>query len=143
MDNNINKNIEEKIRKISRYLNEFTKSHLKCYNLTIGRFHVLKVIMESQPVSMGTIHQELQMANSTVTVIVDYLNEDGLVKRKRDKEDRRVVLLEITKKGEEIMESLLAKRQEFMRKSLMDMEDSASELELLLDKLLKNVEKTY
>ena len=143
MGKKTNKKIEEKIRNIAKYLNEYTKDHLKCYNLTLGRFHVLRVIIESQPVSMGEIHEELHMANSTVTVIVDYLHEAGLVKRKRDTEDRRVVLLEITDEGREIMESLLKKRQDFMKKSLLDMQDSAEELAQLLEKLLNKVEEIY
>lgn len=143
MGKKTNKQIEEKIRNIAKYLNEYTKDHLKCYNLTLGRFHVLRVIIESQPVSMGEIHEELHMANSTVTVIVDYLHEADLVKRKRDTEDRRVVLLEITDKGRKIMESLLKKRQDFMKKALLDMEDSAEELAQLLGKLLNKIEEIY
>jgi DNA-binding MarR family transcriptional regulator len=143
MGKKTNKKIEEKIRNIAKYLNEYTKDHLKCYNLTLGRFHVLRVIIESQPVSMGEIHEELHMANSTVTVIVDYLHEAGLVKRKRDTEDRRVVLLEITDEGRKIMESLLKKRQDFMKKSLIDMQDSAEDLAQLLEKLLNKVEEIY
>ncbi|RAK04219.1 DNA-binding MarR family transcriptional regulator [Halanaerobium saccharolyticum] len=143
MVNKNNTKIEEKIRNISKYLNEYTKDHLKCYNLTLGRFHVLRVIIESQPVSMGEIHEELHMANSTVTVIVDYLHEAGLVKRKRDTEDRRVVLLEITEKGREIMVGLIKKRQEFMEEALVDMGDSAEELAQLLEKLLNKIEEIY
>jgi DNA-binding MarR family transcriptional regulator len=143
MGKKTNKKIEEKIRNIAKYLNEYTKDHLRCYNLTLGRFHVLRVIIESQPVSMGEIHEELHMANSTVTVIVDYLHEAGLVKRKRDTEDRRVVLLEMTDKGRDIMESLLEKRQDFMKKALLDMQDSAEELAQLLEKLLNKVEEIY
>lgn len=143
MSKKINKNIEEKIRKISRYLNEYTKDHLKSYNLTLGRFHVLKVIMELEPVSMGQIHEELQIANSTVTVIVDYLNEADLVKRRRDDNDRRVVLLEITETGKEIMLSLLEKRQAFMERALLDMEDSAETLGQFLNKLYQKIEKIY
>ena len=92
---------------------------------------------------MGEIHEELHMANSTVTVIVDYLHEAGLVKRKRDIEDRRVVLLEITEKGRKIMVSLIKKRQDFMEKALLDMEDSAEELSQLLEKLLDKIEEIY
>jgi DNA-binding MarR family transcriptional regulator len=143
MGKKTNNKIEEKIRNIAKYLNEYTKDHLKCYNLTLGRFHVLRVIIESQPVSMGDIHNELHMANSTVTVIVDYLHEAGLVKRKRDTEDRRVVLLEITEKGRKIMESLLEKKQVFMKKALLDMEDSAEELAQLLEELLNKIEEIY
>lgn len=143
MVNKTNKNIEEKIRKISRYLNEYTKDHLKCYNLTIGRFHVLRVIMEFQPVSMGKIHEELHMANSTVTVIVDYLHEAGLVKRRRDADDRRVVLLEITDDGNKIMKDLLKQRQDFMKQALTGMEDSAVELASLLENLLNKIEEIY
>ncbi len=35
MQANINNKIEEKIRNISKYLNEYTKDRLKCYNLTL------------------------------------------------------------------------------------------------------------
>jgi len=143
MNKKINSKIEAKIRNISKYLNEYTKDHLKCYNLTLGRFHVLRVIMESQPVSMGYIHEELHMANSTVTVIVDYLHEAGLVKRRRDTADRRVVLLEITEEGQQIMRSLLKKRQDFMKKALLDMQDSSEELADLLEKLLAKIEDIY
>ncbi|MGP3779877.1 transcriptional regulator, SarA/Rot family [Halanaerobium saccharolyticum] len=89
------------------------------------------------------MHEELHMANSTVTVIVDYLHEAGLVKRRRDDNDRRVVLLEITDQGREIMESLLKKRQDFMEKALVDMEDSAEELAQLLSELLDKIEEIY
>lgn len=143
MGNEINNKIEAKIRNIAKYLNEYTKDHLKCYNLTLGRFHVLRVILESEPVSMGHIHEELHMANSTVTVIVDYLHEAGLVERKRDEADRRVVLLEITDKGNKIMTELLKQRQEFMKKSLLDMNDSAADLAQLLEKLLNKIEEIY
>ena len=143
MGKKTNTKIEEKIRNIAKYLNEYTKDHLRCFNLTLGRFHVLRVIIESQPVSMGYIHEELHMANSTVTVIVDYLHEAGLVKRRRDSEDRRVVLLEITEEGREIMAGLLKKRQDFMEKALLDMEDSAEELADLLEKLLTKIEDIY
>ena len=143
MEKNINKNIEKNIRNIAKYLNEYTKDHLKCYNLTLGRFHVMRVIMESQPVSMGEIHEELHMANSTVTVIVNYLHDANLVERKRDSNDRRVVLLEITEEGKEIMDSLLEKRQNFMKKALVDMENSADELLELLDRLSTKVENLY
>ena len=92
---------------------------------------------------MGEIHEELHMANSTVTVIVDYLYEADLVKRRRDSNDRRVVLLELTEKGRKIMESLLKKRQDFMKKALTDMQDSSEELALLLEKLLDKIEEIY
>lgn len=143
MGNKINNKIEAKIRNIAKYLNEYTKDHLKCYNLTLGRFHVLRVILESEPVSMGDIHEELHMANSTVTVIVDYLHEAGLVKRRRDADDRRVVLLEITNDGNKIMRDLLKQRQDFMKQALTGMEDSAAELSSLLEKLLKKIEEIY
>jgi DNA-binding MarR family transcriptional regulator len=54
-----------------------------------------------------------------------------------------VVLLEITEKGRKIMESLLEKRQVFMKKALLDMEDSAEELAQLLEKLLNKIEEIY
>jgi len=92
---------------------------------------------------MGDIHEELHMANSTVTVIVDYLYEAGLVKRRRDANDRRVVLLEITDDGNKIMKDLLKQRQDFMKQALAGMEDSAVELASLLENLLNKIEEIY
>jgi DNA-binding MarR family transcriptional regulator len=92
---------------------------------------------------MGDIHEELHMANSTVTVIVDYLHEAGLVKRRRDADDRRVVLLEITDAGNKIMKDLLKQRQDFMKQALTGMEDSASDLAYHLEKLLQKIEEIY
>jgi prefoldin subunit 5 len=41
------------------------------------------------------------------------------------------------------MESLLKKRQDFMEKALVDMEDSAEELAQLLSELLDKIEEIY
>jgi DNA-binding MarR family transcriptional regulator len=143
LQENINSKIEAKLRNISKYLNQYTKEQLKCYNLTLGRFHVLRVIINCEPVSMGEIHRELQMANSTVTIIVDYLSEAGLVKRKRNPEDRRVVLLEMTVEGRKIIADLIEKRQQFLAKALLDLEGSTETLYHLLSQLLNKIKLIY
>ncbi|MFO7815554.1 MAG: MarR family transcriptional regulator [Halanaerobiales bacterium] len=62
---------------------------------------------------MSFLHNKMHMANSTLTVIVDKLVQDRLVKRYRNPEDRRIVLLELTKKGKKKLSKMLDIRQSF------------------------------
>ena len=98
------------------------------------RFLVLWHIAKWQPVNMSFLHEKMFMANSTLTVIVDKLVEAELVNRHRNPEDRRVVLIELTKKGDKKLIKMLNLRQSFLEKSMVDLteEDKKQFLDLLL-----------
>lgn len=134
------KKIEEHLREINKILNKHTKDNLREYDLTLPRFHLLLIVLKYQPVNMGTLHNKLYLAMSTLTVIVDHLVSDNLVKRYRDSEDRRVVLLEITEKGERKINDILEKRQQFFHETLSVLSICENDqLLILLDRILKKL----
>jgi DNA-binding MarR family transcriptional regulator len=67
----------------------------------------LKVI--DQPTPMGRIADTLCTDGSTVTWIVDRLEERGLVERQADPKDRRVRLVALTEEGRRVREEVSAK----------------------------------
>ncbi len=134
--------IDKTIRDIHKNLVKYTKGTLRENNLTMPRFLVLWYITKYQPVNMSFLHDKMHMANSTLTVIVDKLVDDELVKRYRNPKDRRIVLLELTEKGDKKLCKMLDIRQNFLEKALVNLNDNDKEkLIMLLGTVLGNLEE--
>jgi DNA-binding MarR family transcriptional regulator len=69
--------------------------------LSVPRGRVLGVMAHALPgcVRMGDLSTALGVTPRNVTTIVDGLEREGLLARHRDRDDRRVILLELTEKG--------------------------------------------
>ena len=79
---------------------------LSSYGLTPSQFEILTVLSEEGEIPLNRLSERLCCACSNVTGIVDRLERDGLVKRERSREDRRVILLALTDKGQEVWSSV-------------------------------------
>ena len=76
------------------------------YNITTERYEVLVSIKYlGNRVNISDIANWLRRSTNSVSMIVDRMVKAGLVKRLRDKKDRRVVYIVITSKGENILEA--------------------------------------
>jgi DNA-binding MarR family transcriptional regulator len=136
------KEIDKLFRDVHKHLVKYTKGKLKENGLTMPRFLVLWHITKYQPVNMSCLHDKMHMANSTLTVIVDKLVEADLVKRYRNPDDRRVVLLELTEDGDDLLCKMLNIRQGFLEKALSDLEiDEQQKLIELISPVISNLEE--
>ena len=79
---------------------------LAAYGLTPSQFEILTVLSEEGEIPLSRLSERLCCACSNVTGIVDRLERDGLVKRERSLEDRRVIQLALTEKGRKLWESI-------------------------------------
>jgi MarR family transcriptional regulator, organic hydroperoxide resistance regulator len=79
---------------------------LASYGLTSSQYEILRVLSEEGATPLNRLGERLCCACSNVTGIVDRLERDGVVKRERSREDRRVILLDLTDKGREIWKSV-------------------------------------
>lgn len=79
---------------------------LSGYGLTLSQFEMLTVLSEEGAVPLNRLSERLCCACSNVTGLVDRLERDGLVKRERSQEDRRVILLDLTEKGRGLWSSV-------------------------------------
>ena len=75
------------------------------YNISTEQYEVLVSIKYlSDRVNITDIASWLRRSTNSVSMIVDRMVKAGLVRRIRDKSDRRVVYVVITSKGENILE---------------------------------------
>lgn len=96
-------------------------------------------ISEDKGVKMSSLGDELEMARSGVTVLVDRMALAGLVKRRPDPEDRRIMKVIITEKGNEIMNEIF-KNNGIFKVSTLDFIQQ-EEKELLCSLITKIKEK--
>lgn len=106
------------------------------HTLTFGQFAVLRMLFQNGPMSMGSIATTLAMSLAGATGIVDRLFNQGLVKRTRLRDDRRVVWVNLSETGYEQMQRLQDERHQQMCNVLKPLE--ADELDLLL-RLLERI----
>lgn len=67
--------------------------------LTLSQMHAIEMIGHSGPVRMKDLAGEMGITTGTLTVMVDRLEKQGLVERRRHETDRRSYRIALTKEG--------------------------------------------
>ena len=76
-----------------------TKQLARQHGLTGPQVTALKILEGFGALSLSELSARMSAKNSTITGIVDRMERDGLVARKRSETDRRVVHIEPTERG--------------------------------------------
>ncbi|CAN5211262.1 hypothetical protein BH24ACT19_BH24ACT19_01990 [soil metagenome] len=76
-------------------------------DMSTPQFEALILIYEEEGVRMRELARRLGGSFSNATVLVDRLVDRGLVERMADSQDRRVVLVRVTKSGRHLVEQLV------------------------------------
>ncbi|MGE5675943.1 MAG: MarR family winged helix-turn-helix transcriptional regulator [Mycobacterium leprae] len=74
------------------------------YGLTMPQYLVLLAARNGRDVTLGGLSDELHCSRGNVTGIVDRLERDEWLKRERSKDDRRVIWVRLTEKGNRVTE---------------------------------------
>lgn len=85
---------------------------LKNLNLTYTQYIVMMVMWEHNSLKVGEISSCLYLDTGTLSPLLKSMEEKGLVKRVRDKNDERVVTITITPEGEALKEKALSVPEE-------------------------------
>jgi DNA-binding MarR family transcriptional regulator len=110
------------------------------FGLTGSQLVVLKMLEPKGRVSLSELSERIRAKNSTVTGIIDRMERDGLVLRKRSEEDRRVVYLELTPDGKKLASTATTDPMQLFRALLEDLPSrDAAELERIMTKMAKRV----
>ena len=88
------------------------------YGITNEQWRVHACIKSRGPLRPVDIASLLERAPNSVSMIVDRMVKAGLVRRTRDRKDRRTVLVSLTTKGDEAVRPAVAAAWEFINKLL-------------------------
>ncbi|RMG31708.1 MAG: MarR family transcriptional regulator [Bacteroidetes bacterium] len=76
----------------------------KKYKISANEMEIILFINEEGPQRMKSIGEKFKIKFSTLTSLVDKIERLNLVKRVNSKEDRRSILVTLTKKGKRMLE---------------------------------------
>ena len=80
--------------------------HLGDHGLTISQFGVLEALFHLGPLSQGQLAAKILKSSGNLTLVVDNLVKRGLVERRRDATDRRVVKVALERAGRRLISEL-------------------------------------
>ncbi len=75
-------------------------------DLTTSQFGVLEALLHLGPMCAGELSNKLLKSTGNMTLVLDNLEKRGLVRRVRDHEDRRMIMIELTPEGRELIETI-------------------------------------
>lgn len=115
------------------------------HGLSLSAFNILMILSRSDngKLNQREIGRLLLVSRADVTGLVAGLVKRGLVERTKDKNDRRVCMVRIAKKGQELVETLLPGHYDFIRELFSGL-DNRDKRDLcgLLGKLRKCLSET-
>lgn len=124
----------------SREIIKLYRPLLEKIDLTYTQYIVMMVFWQEKKINVKDLGKKLFLDSGTLTPVLKSLENKGYVLRSRLLEDERVVMVEITEKGESLKE-LAVKIPEFMVSCVPLSIDEAKQLHFLLNKVLISLEK--
>lgn len=80
--------------------------------LSLVHLQVLTVLETDGSVPMGALADSLDVSQASATGIVDRMEQRGLIERRRDDDDRRVIRVALTADGTRLLAGVAAERRE-------------------------------
>ncbi len=139
---NKNEQLLSSIFNLSRFIRKEVFMDQCLANISHSEAEVLLFLHEYKKTTMRAVADYLKIEPSSVTPVVDRLLKKGMLHRIADKKDRRVVYVEISKKGFKRLADEKKKIHQKMKKIFGALsEKNKSELIKILNTILKNHEQ--
>ena len=116
------------------------RPYLDALDITYTQYIAMMVFWEEKALSVKELGKKLFLDSGTLTPVLKSLESKGYVLRSRSKEDERVLIVEITPRGEELKERALSIPKKVAGCVKLDAEE-AMQLYRLLYKVLGALEK--
>ena len=95
--------IMDNIRRVFQVVNDKSKQVERETGITGPQLWAIKIIGDLSPVRVSDLAARMYLNPSTIVGILDRLESRGLVRRNRSDEDRRVVRVQLTDVGKELL----------------------------------------
>ncbi|MBD1868576.1 MarR family transcriptional regulator [Leptolyngbya sp. FACHB-671] len=133
-----------RIKLLSQLMARKFQERLDPFGLTPFHWVVLCCLWEENGLATSSIGEKLQQVGGTLTGVLDRMEERGLVRRERDRQDRRIWRIWLTEAGDQLKQELLPIAQDIREETLEGMSETECQvLSGLVDQAIANLSKTH
>jgi DNA-binding MarR family transcriptional regulator len=138
---NLEDEIVQALRRIVRSIDVHSRALSREYKLTWPQLAALSELERLGKCPLGRLAAEMYVGAPTVTGVVDRLERDGLVKRFRQSEDRRKVLVGLTPQGRKLLARRPSLLNDQLREGLSQLSQrQQQQMRTMLDRLVEMME---
>lgn len=124
----------------SKKLSDDFNRRLLEYKITRVNFIAIYYIGENEDISQRELSEKMDVNDSSIARLIDRMEKEELVERKRDLKDRRTIRIRLTEKGSYVRKELIPVAEKFQN----DVTSGISQEELdvfnsVLEKMVKNL----
>ena len=83
-----------------------TSRILAASNLTVSQFGILEVLFHKGPLCQRELAAKILKSTGNITMVIDNLVKQNLVRRARDHDDRRFITIHLTESGQLLIEKV-------------------------------------
>ena len=110
--------------------------------LTKPQFFILNLLSKRGKCTVSELADEMFVKPSAITTMIDRLYKSGFVLRHRDEEDRRVVYVQLSEKGEAMLQHARAERRKIIERYLRQLRlDELEQFVHIIEKIVATNEK--
>lgn len=120
----------------SRVSRQFAALYQEQFGISMPEWRVVAHLSQAGSVSVREIHQRVDMDKSKVSRAASRLESAGLITKKVDQNDRRLVELALTTKGQALIEEMAPIAETFQQKLLSNLAPETDLFRRQLEKLL-------
>ena len=142
--NQLNTTLVEEIFKFSRFMKGQMSCDSALMNLSMLQLQVLVFLKRNEPVQMSEIAKYFAIELPSATSLINKVTKMGLVERKADKHDRRLVLISLTKDGNALLQKAMEEKGKKITETLSYLsEKDKKELLRIMQLVTATMEKEY
>jgi DNA-binding MarR family transcriptional regulator len=94
------------LNRAARSMKRTLEARLATYGITASQYVILAILEKKDGLSQTQLGNRLNFDNPTVTGVIDRMERDGLVERRRTSSDRRVINIFLSDKAKTILSEI-------------------------------------
>jgi len=106
LNNRLNLNVVIGLYRSYFRIHRRTQKLIASYNITMPQFGVMEALYHLGDMNIGEIIDKTLSTSGNMTVVIKNLEQDGWITRHADPTDKRAYLVQLTKRGEELIETI-------------------------------------
>lgn len=128
--------------KLARAFSSFNKratENIRSFGLTQPQFAVIEILGHLGPLKVGEICKKMLVTGGNMTLVLDNVEKLGYIERVHSKDDRRAIVVQLTKQGKDLFDEVFIKHAEYITKLMSIL---TSDEQKILGELLKKLGKS-